>query len=224
MAKVVGLSVIIPVWDQTSERADLTHKCIEAVWTHAQIPTEVIIIDNASAFRRPHRASTRINNPTNRGIAPAWNQGVEKAHGKYYCFLNSDCLVFPGWDVALVKCAASDFNAAMPLTDGAKSDGIGITGWCFVVSADSFNRVGLFDETFVPCFYEDTDWFHRLLHAGGRMFSVPDSNVSHDRNSDRTGKAALLFTANRLRYAWKHDLDPNKPPHFWTKPLADWKP
>lgn len=214
------LSVIIPVWDQTPERAALTTEVIERVWDASKLPVEVLVINNGSKYPSHYRASVVVSWFPNKGIAPAFNEGARLSNKPFLCFLNSDCLVEPGWDEPLVECAKAGFNVAMPWTNGEKSDGLGITGWCFVVSKHTFLRVGLFDETFVPAFYEDTDWFHRVYSLGGQLWSVPQSRVHHTRGADRD----LLFLANRIRYAWKHKLDPNEPPHFWRQPLPNWSP
>jgi GT2 family glycosyltransferase len=214
------LSVIIPVWDQTPERAALTEQVVNRVWDVAATPTEVLVVDNGSKVRQHLKASARTDWYTNKGIAPAFNEGMRMAHGDFLCFLNSDCLVEPGWDKALVECADSGDYVACPWTNGEKSDGLGITGWCFVVSKATATVVGPFDETFVPAFYEDTDWFQRLYDAGGQLWSVKAARVHHTRGSDRD----LLFVANRVRFAWKHKTDPNDAPHFWKQPLADWLP
>ena len=213
-------SVIIPVWDMTPQRADLTERVVNRLWEVASIPMEVIVIDNGSAHRRNLKASARINWVANKGIAPAFNQGAMWAHGDVFCFLNSDCLVEPGWDEPLYNCAKVGNVIAHPWTNGEKSDGIGVTGWCFVMSKWTWEVVGPFDEAFVPAFYEDTDYFERLYKTGGKMWSVPAANVLHTRGSDRD----LLFLANRIRYAWKHQLDPNDAPHFWKQPLPEWPP
>lgn len=220
------LSVIIPVWDMTPQRADLTEKVVNRVWEVATIPTEVIVVDNGSAHRRNLKASARINWVANKGIAPAFNQGAMWAHGDTLCFLNSDCFVEPGWDKALFDCANTGNVIAFPWTKSAadttwvKSDGVGITGWCFVVNHLTHEAVGDFDETFVPAFYEDTDYFYRHAKTGGVMWSVPVAHVTHTRGAERD----LLFLANRIRFAWKHGLAVNQPPFFWTKPLPNWPP
>ncbi len=218
------LSVVVAVWDQTPERAADTTRCLDQVWTVASVPTEVIVVNNASAHRTdpPYRASVLVNWPTNRGIAPAWNEGARLARGDTLCFLNSDCWVEPGWDKPLIE-AAQAGHIAFPLTNGEKNDGVGVAGWCFALSRATFQRVGEFDETFIPAWYEDSDYYQRACRLDIQLVNCPGSHVRHQRrgSAQHLRRPDLLFLANRLRFAWKHDLNPNEPPPFWRQPLPD---
>jgi GT2 family glycosyltransferase len=136
--------------------------------------------------------------------------------------------VEPGWDANLVAVATSGRFIAMPYTNGAKPYGLGISGWCFVLTTALANEIGRFDETFVPVQYEDTDFFHRAIYDHGvELVNVPSAHVT--RASGRqsfqgapwANRANLLHMANRFRYAWKHNLDPNDVPPFWKTPLRD---
>lgn len=224
------LSVIVPVWNNTPELARMTEDNLDTLNKLKSVPTQLDIIDNGSPYpaRSLPYGSMYIEWDSNRGIAPAWNYGASHSDQDVLCFLNTDCVVEEGWDSKLVEVALAGPYIAMPYTNGAKSDGIGITGWCFAISRDMFYHVGPFDETFVPAYYEDTDFFHRAIQKGMELVNVPGANVLHERGTStreapwyKNGRD-ILFMANRLRYAWKHGLDHNAPPHFWTKPLRDY--
>lgn len=221
------LSVIVPVWNQTDEIAGIVENAIKRVWDVALLPTEVIVVDNNSAFSRHYQTSAMTRWTTNKGIASAWNEGVRLAHGDVLCFLNSDCFVEPGWDKALYACAIDGSYVAFPWTNGVKNEGVGVAGWCWVVSRKTFDSVGSFDETFVPCYYEDTDWFHRAQEAGCMLWSVPDAGVLHTRGGSTNAmgeqRRAWLHWSNRFRYAYKHGVDPADSPPFWQQPLPDWQ-
>jgi GT2 family glycosyltransferase len=69
-------------------------------------PYEVIVVDNGStdgtadylADMAAHHPQVRaIHNPTNRGFAPAVNQGLSAATGGILVLLNDDTVVPPGW-------------------------------------------------------------------------------------------------------------------------------
>lgn len=220
------LSVIIPVYNLSEKTRSLSLDAIARVRKHAQMPTEVITIDNGSKFPI-HVGDAETNWTVNRGIAPAFNEGIRLAKGDFLCFLNSDCMVEPDWDRYLCVAAEAKSAIAMPFTNGEKSDGIGITGWCFVVQREVAAKIGPFDETFVPAQYEDTDWFHRALQKGIPLVNVPQANVKHVRKQGGSleapwaDRAEWLHMANRYRYAWKHGVDPKNPPPFWTRPLVD---
>jgi GT2 family glycosyltransferase len=163
-------------------------------------------------------------------VAPAWNTGWKaNPRADFYCWINADCEVTSGWSFPLVANAEQMPVIAMPFTNGVKSDGIGITGWCFVASRETAEKIGYFDETFVPAQYEDTDWFHRAIYQHQiALVNLPVSNVIHERQ--RGGSRELpnfntrwkyLHMSNRFRYAWKHGVDPNDSPPFWKSPLPD---
>jgi hypothetical protein len=223
------LSVIVPVWNVTPELAQMAHANIERIWDTAEVPLEVIVVDNGSPHRRPLRTSAATLWPTNRGIAPAWNEGRRLAHGDVFAFVTTTTHVEPGWDRPLYDAALMG-HIAFPLTGGSKPYGLGISGWCWAVSRSVAEQVGPFDETFVPAWYEDTDFFKRALLSGVQLVSVPAANVT--RTGSRqvvtacpwAARKDLLFMANRLRYHWKHGGDPNEPPDFWRAPLPDYAP
>jgi hypothetical protein len=82
---------------------EVTLKCLRAIASDASLPvTEIIVIDNASkdgpaeAIKNEFPKVIFIQNTTNRGLAAADNQGLEKAKGKYLVLLNSDAFVQMG--------------------------------------------------------------------------------------------------------------------------------
>lgn len=204
------LSVIVARYDVTDEIRRQSEANIQRVKEQSRLPIEVIEVDNTTGKNC---------------IAAAWNTGWKRARGEFLCWLNSDCAVTARWDEPLCQVADSFPVIAMPYTDGQKSDGVGITGWCFVARTDTAERIGPFDEQFTPAYYEDTDWFQRAIDLGIPLANVPASNVLHVRG--RGGTVGLgtardrIFVANRDRYYTKHRLNPNLPPPFWSVPLID---
>lgn len=102
------LSIVIVNWNGK----ELTENCIESILlTNRQRlenkEFEIIVIDNGStdesveylkSYGRPVKL---ISNETNRGYAPACNQGMREARGKYVLLLGNDTVVL---DEALEKC------------------------------------------------------------------------------------------------------------------------
>ena len=227
------LTVIVPAWNATPELATMTVETLAQVRRVASVPTQLRVIDNGSAYWQalPSALADRVTRwPENRGIAAAWNHGAYRADpGSVLCWLNSDCTVQPGWDTALVA-ATEGFSIAFPYTDHGDGQGYqrpdtgGVAGWCFAASLDTFRRVGRFDETFSPAFWEDTDWFHRAWEAGAALRVVPAAHVHHVRrqSAQHLPRLGWLFNANRLRYHWQHDVPLEAPPPFYGTP-TDWR-
>lgn len=223
------LSVIIPAWNQTEESAALMASNVSAIWEVAGMDTEIILVNNASKYWNRCENVKPVEWKTNRGIAPAWNHGIKKAKGDLLAFVTTTTTPLRGWDVALAAAAESG-NIAFPWTDNdgqgfAKHQaGTGIAGWCFMMTRETQKEVGEFDETFVPAWYEDTDYFHRALQVDVPLVSVPAAHVIHKPHgsSQHMFNRNLLFLSQRLRYSWKHGLDPNQAPPFWQTPLPEW--
>jgi GT2 family glycosyltransferase len=220
------LSVIIPRFANTAPVHEITNQTIDTVLKNKsdKFDTEVVVVDDGSLIQLDRRDDIWLyRNEVNSGVAHSWNLGIKnRPNSDFYCFLNSDCLVEPGWDFPLVVAAEQMPVVAMPFTNGEQSDGVGVTGWCFLTSKQIFDRIGLFDESFSPAYYEDTDWFHRAINLDIALVNVEGSNVRHTRGQGGTGwlkRKDYLHLSNRFRYAWKHGVDPNDIPPFWKEPL-----
>jgi glycosyltransferase involved in cell wall biosynthesis len=224
-----GLSITIPVWSRTSDLAGMARRTIERIWEVARIPTEVIVVDNGSPHEVPLPAKV-YRYPENKGVATAWNAGVRLATAPVVAVLNSDCMVEPGWDVALYEAAVNGRRVAFPYTDHC--DGLGFTrpdqggtaGWCFMMSAAVCEEVGVFDEWFNPAFCEDTDYWHRAWERGIELTPVPAARVVHARRTTASNDARtdMLLQGHRYKYGWKHGVDPLRAPPYYNRQITDY--
>lgn len=104
-----AISIVVPVIDQ----ADLTIRCFNSIRMNTTLPYEIIWVDNHSQkenfklikrqVAQPGVQCRVILNPENMGFIKATNQGIDESRGEYIVLLNNDTLVYPGWDVALIK-------------------------------------------------------------------------------------------------------------------------
>ncbi len=88
------LSVILV----THNKAHLSLLAIDSIRENADVPYELIVVDNGSSDETPLLldridGACIVRNATNAGFGPACMQGVEKAHGDYLCFFNNDALL-----------------------------------------------------------------------------------------------------------------------------------
>lgn len=223
------LAVIMPRYCNNEITDSNTNRCIQAVLDHqaSRFITTLTVVDDGSSIPFKPRENVRlIEHGNNRGVAVGWNTGWKaNSNADFLCWLNADCEVTPGWSWPLVVAAEQVGVIAMPYTNGSKSDRLGITGWCFLTTRHLAEKIGPFDETFVPARYEDTDWFHRAIYYHKiPLVNVPLSNVIHQRMEGGTkdlNRLEYLHTANRFRYAWKHNVNPNDIPPFWKAPLPE---
>jgi GT2 family glycosyltransferase len=104
----VTVSIIMLTWN----RLDVTRPAIESVRAHTRQPYELIVVDNGSRhdtlayLDTLERDGVRvIRNPTNRGVAAGWNQGLQVATGDCLMVLNNDVLVAGDWLERMVRAA-----------------------------------------------------------------------------------------------------------------------
>lgn len=144
--------------------------------------------------------------------------------------LNSDCKVEPGWDVALYEAANDGRRVAYPYTDHC--DGLGFTspdqagtaGWCFMLSKQLYEEIGVFDEWFNPAFCEDTDYWHRAWELGVELSPVPAARVVHARRTtaNTDPRVDMLLQGHRYKYGWKHGVDPHRAPPYYNRTFTDY--
>jgi GT2 family glycosyltransferase len=98
------LSIVILTWNSRT----LLESCLAALpAATAPLATEVIVVDNGSRDGTTEMLAGRrdvatIVNPTNRGVAPARNQGLRAAGGEFVAVLDVDTEAAPGSFTALV--------------------------------------------------------------------------------------------------------------------------
>lgn len=151
---------------------------------------------------------TFIDNSNNRGVAAAVNQGIRKTRSAFVCYLNSDIIVTAGWLERLVFHASADkkigvvgcctnladencsaqpdmreiqrIAAAMALSrDRAYSPAAFVHGFCMLIKREVIDTVGLFDERFYPCAFEDLDYCLRTLKSGYKLITALDVFLYH---------------------------------------------
>jgi len=89
-------------------KAHLTLLTIESVLQFADVPYELVIVDNGSTDSIPAvldriPEAKVIRNQTNGGFGPACVQAADIAAGEYLCFLNNDALLTRGTVSAALK-------------------------------------------------------------------------------------------------------------------------
>ncbi len=104
ISEVPLMSFIVVVKD----KAHLTLLTLESVLKFAEVPYELIVVDNGSGDETPamlqrFKGSFIIRNQDNLGFGPACMQAAAAANGRYLCFLNNDALITPGAVSAVLK-------------------------------------------------------------------------------------------------------------------------
>ncbi len=87
---------------------------------------------------------------------------------------------------------------------------------CFLLTSDAFAAVGLFDEDYMPCYFEDNDYHIRLIQAGWRAISMTSAPYYHygsvTQNSTPGGICSgSRFDMNRDYFKAKFGFAPGDP-------------
>jgi len=222
----------MPVMNQKS----WTKQTFDSLRQHSDL-LRTVVVDNGSTdgtkelLDQEPMIGGYIKNPENFGVAKAWNQGCEYAFKKgaeYVIIVNNDIrvsrywalnlfeamkkfklwCVYPtftekelpaGWDAQASKVANSDMSVSTNR----------LTGFCFMVSKEAFDAIGMFDEQFFPGWYEDTDFELRLTKAGHPPMQVSNVLIHHYKNKTLDtipGFRENMIAINREKFNKKHGL------------------
>lgn len=125
------LSIILLVWRDV----EFLHPCLESISrARGDLEVEVVLIQNGFTFAPPEREDMNvqdsgslpvnaIRNAENRGVAPARNQGLRVARGRYCMFLDVDTVVRTDALTRLVR--FMDENSDVGLAGPRLQDGQG---------------------------------------------------------------------------------------------------
>jgi GT2 family glycosyltransferase len=181
-------------------RADMTRACLEAVRAHTLGSYELLVHDNGSTDETPALLAqtamlmplTVTRSEKNEGCIVPHNRNVRAARGRFFCTLNNDAVVSPGWDDAMIAPFADPLVGATgppdshgclgddmigrPCPPGAQPDYLG--GHCLMTTRDIVDRIGLFDEGLKWMYGDDSDFCLRLRTQGYKLQRV-DVPISH---------------------------------------------
>ena len=140
-----------------------------------------------------------LNLPSNMGITGGWNLGINLyPHVKYWMFSAADTTPSPGlWQDYAEKSGSDKFVLSAN------------AGWnIFTVGEEIVKKVGIFDEYIYPAYYEDNDYWDRMVLNG----FVVDVNILHSQFfADENGVSQTIksnddyFKKNNYTY-WQNHL------------------
>ncbi|MDQ1455759.1 MAG: hypothetical protein QOH28_1379 [Actinomycetota bacterium] len=107
------VSVVVLAWDNLV----YSQLFVESVRRNTDVPYELIIVDNGSAWEAANYARAAADrvvlNPTNLGFARGMNQGLAQSRGRFVAFCNNDTELPPHWARRLVETARAHPNAVI---------------------------------------------------------------------------------------------------------------
>jgi len=192
----MDLSIIIVNWNTSG----LLRQCLNSIFdTGSRFSFEIIVVDNASSddsvsmVEADFPSVILIKNTQNMGFAPANNQGMSIARGRYFMLLNSDTIVLPG-----------ALDALMQVADAHPDVG--------VIGPQLLNM----DHTVQESWSSFPSLLSELL---GRNFRVsrPISDVPHAHDVDWVGGACMLVRTKTVQDVGQLDSD-----YFFYSEEMDW--
>ena len=212
-------SVVMPSLLREIAHKQVILDCIESVKKYSH-DYQFIIVDDGSplmtGFLRDE-ADVYIRHKVNKGASVSENDGVFVSRGDYIVVINDDIVVRENWleklGSVLVDKSVGAVGPAishLPHPTGIVDDYRWFPGSCFMFRRDTWNKVGSFDERFIPYNGEDTDFFERILQANLKLTRNFDVVIDHKEgdvlhtfgNYDKRAKEA------NLQFAEKHGFDP----------------
>jgi GT2 family glycosyltransferase len=193
-------AMIVPVLT----RYDLLNRMIESINYPVK---DLVIIDNGAkttdwspTWNQWVSKIWHLKFPTNLGVPASWNLGIKSLPmSDYWLIANFDI----EWGGDSLKLFAEQSNPETLLLSNGNPE------WCvFSLGSKIVEQVGLFDESFVPAYFEDTDYERRATHFGCKIERsfIP---ISHENSS--TLKAGfqkeneLSFSANEQYLSQKRN-------------------
>jgi len=160
-------------------RYDLLGRCLQSI----DYPIRhLLIIDNGASSVQEDmelhvpecvEMTTYLPMPANLGVAASWNLGIKSfPYDDRWFFASNDVVFRPG---------------ALERLCEARTDEITLSGvfpfWqVFSVGYEAVRRLGLFDSSFFPAYFEDNDYNTRANHHGVPIRKL-DLPLDHDNSS-----------------------------------------
>ena len=191
---MINFAIGIP----TLNRFDLLYPSL-ILYTQDMPNVKLFVVDNGNQdielkFKHPNLKV--IVNHDNLGVAASWNilcKEIFQEH-QYAIILNDD-----------VYLGKKDYEIDMFLKQYPQKEFfLGTQDFCsYIMPKNTFERVGDFDESFFPAYFEDNDYFYRMRLAHINYFVAPIINPILYRSSMTMAKDPNIlnyFKDNQNRY------------------------
>ena len=190
----------------TINRADLLNEALANYFEDFK-ETEILICDNGN-----QEIITRENNfviyrpEKNLGVSGSWNMIMDysqKVNATHVLILNDD--IYLGKNEQEIAQIIKLWNPEFLCTE---------LNWCsFILSLEAYKKIGVFDENFFPAYFEDNDYFRRMLLGNVQMIFNAMLNPVIFRNSMTIAKNPELnngFEKNKQYYISKWGGQPTQ--------------
>jgi len=195
---VATKDIIVVVKDQL----EYVQNCLKSIKEHT-VEYRLFVWDNGSDTpTREYLEQLSISgeiellrSEKNIGFIKPNNELAGWGDGDYIILLNSDTVVFEGWDSAMIAFLQTheDVGVVGQLGGMLNETGLGvdsgfgydvdyIMGWCLCLSRDTYEEHGLFNKQLTFAYCEDADLSLRLKEAGLKVYALHAPLVHHYGN------------------------------------------
>jgi GT2 family glycosyltransferase len=172
---------------------------------------EILIINNGKENYEPKRKDLNIkvlNLPSNLGMSGSWNLAIKLyPHEKYWIFSSADTHWIPG---SLEKLNLESNSDKLIMTT---------EGWsAFSIGENIIKEVGLFDEYFYPIYFEDNDYYERIMRS-----NMKDGYISGTIQVNAPHGASQTINSDEKFMKRNHETFVENEKYFNKKQSEDFK-
>jgi GT2 family glycosyltransferase len=149
-----------------------------------------------------------LNLPSNLGMSGSWNLTIKLyPHEKYWMFSSADTHWIPG---SLEQLHNESGKEKLVMTT---------EGWsAFSIGEDMIRNVGLFDEYFYPIYYEDNDYYERVMRS-----NMKDGYVNGNIKVNAPHGASQTINSDQKLMNRNHETFVKNGDYFNKKKSEDFK-
>jgi hypothetical protein len=164
-------------------RYDLAYKMMDTVDTPVD---RFYVVDNGGGFDRDRPQWAKEMHVCDPGANLGWGKALNltilaNLHAPWFFFVNSDIEFSPMALAHAEKAMWADLEPAVVMLAGFSAFGL---------NDKAIEKVGFFDESYHPCYCEDSDWHARAERIGGVNFHHIKSETVHVEGGSVTIKEA----------------------------------
>ena len=163
---------------------EMTQNAIDTCVAGSGFPVNVIVLEQQSL---EYQQATTAHMPGRFHFNAFANHGARLGSAPYIMIANNDLIFSDGWLAPLLsarhplvspKCPVRDSQSHITENTTGYGNGVHLSGWCFMIRRDLWERIGGFDEC-VEFWCSDDVLIEQVKAHGIEPMLVPASQVEH---------------------------------------------
>lgn len=202
-------TVGILIYHRNQELVEMAKECLGSVLSSVdRKKTQIIVCDNGSTFRYDwdKHCDVYIRFNENMGISRGWNAILKNAKAKRITILGDDVIVSKGFleglraGIEMPNAGVSNvYVEHLPQGKGIVEDYKWYSGACFMLTDETIEKVGYFDEQIFPANTEDWDYWIRVYQKGLKLYKNFHVSVQHKEGQTVHAPDISQFTPGLLK-------------------------